>query len=115
VTEFSQDAADAAVIEARIREQVDLVDRETAKLSEFAVDTPITARRKLDEPERETTVALNVMCELLAKRASEAGASEDPRWHGLADAATMVWNETGRRGLPQLAKKLFVEDHPNDG
>ena len=66
--------------------------------------------------QREAAVALNLMltCSIEApKRPPLAG---DDRWRGLAEASDVVYNEIGRRGLPQLmssVKRRLGEDEPS--
>jgi hypothetical protein len=55
-------------------------------------------------------VALNTLAELLDQRAEEACKARKPRWQGLADASTMLLNETGRLGLPQLFPDVPDDD-----
>ena len=78
----------------------------TAQLSEFTVGNPLGfgTRPKLTSEEREVAVALNVMCELYGRRAREASEAGEDRWWGLADAATMAFNELGQRGPPRIAR-----------
>jgi hypothetical protein len=85
-----------------------------AKLSEFTVDFPIGARPPLTSEQREVAVALNLMVELLDRRAEEASIAGEDRWRGLSDASTMLYNEIGRRRLPQLMssfkRRIAAED-----
>ncbi len=90
--------------ELAICEWLDVVDRESAKLSEFTVDMPLTARRKLDRVEREVALALLSTLEVLERNAQALAEANDPGWEALADVATWLTGDIGRRGLPQLSR-----------
>jgi hypothetical protein len=108
---YANDPCAAAEIEQKVRERVDWALRGQAQVAEFTVGTMFEGRPALDKAEREVAVALNVMSELFGHRAREASEAQEDRWEGLADAATMAWNELGRRGLPQVANRgLDFED-----
>ncbi len=102
MTTFTGDRAIAEEAEPEVRRQLEEVERMAAKLSEFTVDFPIGARPPLTSEQREVAVALNLAVELLDRRAEKASIAEEERWRGLSDASTMLYNEIGRRGLPQL-------------
>lgn len=111
MTSFQQDQIAAVAAEERVRSRLRWCEDGAAKVSEWTVNTGwLQARRPLSEKEREVTVALNVMGELLGERARQAAEGREDRWGGLSDAATMVYNELGRRGLPQLSESIFATD-----
>jgi hypothetical protein len=93
-----------AAAEPAVREWLAMVDRESARLSEFAVDLPLSARRPLTSTEREVAAALLTTLEVLERTAQQLSADGDPTWEGWADAATWLSNDIGRRGLPQLSR-----------
>lgn len=105
MTDFSGDEAEIRRIEAEIRRRLDAAMAGAARISEFTVDTPIGARPPLSPVDHEVAVALNAAAELLYVRAHEAAGVDDLRWEGLADAATMLSNAIGYRGLPQVAER----------
>jgi hypothetical protein len=87
-----------------------------ARLDEYTVNSPIGAPPPMTAAQREAAVALNLMltCSIEApKRPPLAG----ERWRGLAEASDVVYNEIGRRGLPQLMssvkRRLAEEDEPS--
>src|SRR4051794_21175371 len=93
-----------AAAKPAVREWLEMVERESAKLSEFAVDLPLSARRPLTATEREVAAALLVTLEVLERTVQQLSANGDPAWEGWADAATWLSNDIGRRGLPQLSR-----------
>lgn len=104
MADFSDDRFRSVEIERTVRAELDLTMREAAKLSEFTVDAPshLEARPPLTDEQYEAAVALNALAVLLDERAGEACKAGEPRWEGLADAATMARNAAGYSGLPQL-------------
>jgi hypothetical protein len=90
--------------EPAVREWLDTLARETARLSEFAVDTPLTARPPLSGQQRAVAEALLVTLEVVQRTAQELCQAGDPSWHGWSDAATWLFNDIGRRHLPQLSR-----------
>src|SRR4051794_33703652 len=106
-----------AAAEPAVHTWLEVVERESAKLSEFATDGPLRARRPLTATEREIAVALLTTLEVLERTAQQLSADGDPAWEGWADAATWLSNDIGRRGLPQLSRvseELAELDHAAD-
>jgi hypothetical protein len=112
VTDFRWDKDEAVAIEEEARSVMADVERGSAQLSEFTVGTPLEARAPLTDVQREVAVALNVVCDLLGRKAREASERGEARWEGLYDAATLTWNELARLGLPQIASSMF--DYEDD-
>ncbi len=102
MTDFSADSDEAARLEPMAREAVQRAINGSAVVAEFTVGTMFEGRPALSAGEQELAIALNTLAELLSARAGAAAEAGDPRWEGLADAATMLRNELGRRRLPQL-------------
>ena len=88
-----------------------------ARLDEYTVNSSIGARPPMTAAQREATVALNLMVDVLDRSAEEASLAGDDRWRGLAEASDAVYIEIGRCGLPQLMssvkRRLAEEDEPS--
>ncbi len=109
MSDVSSDRREAEMMEREVRVDLENTMAGAARISEFTVETPLEARPPLTSEGREVAVALNTMCDLLRRRASEASAEGEPRWEGLADGATMLENELCRLGLPQLMRGVLVD------
>jgi hypothetical protein len=110
MADFSNDRDVAAEITKKIEADLRIAMNGAASISEFTVGTPLEARKPLTQEQRAVAVALNTLAKLLDQRADEACAAREARWEGLSNASTMVLNEAGRLGLPQL----FPDDETPD-
>jgi hypothetical protein len=112
MTDYTNDRAAAEAISEEVRAELALLMDGAAKLSEFTVDMPmgLEARKALTPEQTELAVALNTMVDLLRRRAEEAATADEPRWLGLSDAATMLENEAGRLGVPQMMRGMQDDD-----
>ena len=113
MTDFSKDREVATEIAGKIKADLGAAMDGAASISEFTVGTPLEARRPLTKEQWAVAVALNTLAELLDRRAGEACEAREARWEGLADASTIVLNEAGRLGLPQLFPEVL--DGTSDG
>src|SRR5437660_12127966 len=99
-------AAELAEVERDMRRR--LTDRMDmcAKFDEEIVDRDIfglgrtVGRKPSTASERELTIELNSIGQLLRERAREE--CPNAAWEGLYDAANLISNRIGRCGLPQL-------------
>jgi hypothetical protein len=112
VTDFSADRPAAKAISVEVRAELAVLMDGAAQLSEFTVDAPLglEARKPLTPEQTEVAVALNTMIDLLRRRAEGACVAREPRWEGLSDAATMLENEAGRLGVPQMCRQMPDDD-----
>jgi hypothetical protein len=112
VTDFSADRPAAEAISQEVRAELAVLMDGAAKISEFTVGMPLglEARKPLTPEQTEVAVALNTMVDLSRRRAEEACTARDPRWEGLSDAATMLENEAGRLGVPQMMRGMPEDD-----
>jgi hypothetical protein len=112
VTDYTDDRAAAAAISDDVRAELAVLMDGATQLSEFTVDAPLglEARKPLTPEQTEVAVALNTMIDLLRRRAEETCVAREPRWEGLSDAATMLENEAGRLGLPQMMRQMPDDD-----
>jgi hypothetical protein len=108
--DFQDDRDAATQIAERIEADLRVAMDGAASVSEFTVGTSLEARKPLTKEQWAVAVALNTLAELLDQRAQQACTAREPRWQGLADASTMVLNETGRLGLPQLFPDAADDD-----
>jgi hypothetical protein len=110
VPDFRDDRDAAAELTKKIEADLRTGMDGAASVSEFTVGAPLEARKPLTKEQWAVAVALNTLAELLDQRAQQACTAREPRWQGLADASTMVLNETGRLGLPQLFPDVPDDD-----
>jgi hypothetical protein len=118
--DYNPERAGAEIVEVeadmrrRLAETLDMV----AKFDEQVPDRDVFGlssgggRKPSNAVERELTVALNTVGQFLNERAR----AECPRagWDGLADAATLIFNEIGRRHVGVLSSRALasrVRDH----
>jgi hypothetical protein len=112
--DYSTERVDLARIErdvrARLGETMDMCAKFDEAIVErpFGLGSPEGGRRPRDATERELTVALNTIGQYIRERAREE--CPKPNWEGLYDAANLIANDIGRRGLPQLMWHEGVED-----
>jgi hypothetical protein len=115
MTDFRSDRDAAAEITKKIEADLRAAMDGAASVSEFTVGTRLEARKPLTKEQWAVAVALNTLAELLDQRAQQACTAREARWQGLRHASTMVLNETGRLGLPQLFPDVPDEDETTPG
>jgi hypothetical protein len=116
MTDFTPDqaAADYAEVERDMRRRLTEIMDMCAKFDEEIVDLTVLGlgrtrgRKPSNAIERELTVELNSIGQLLQERARDE--CPGPAWQGLADAAVLISNHIGRRGLPQLMHDDYIDD-----
>ena len=109
-----QAAADFAEVERDMRRRLSETLDMCAKFDEEIVDRDIfglgrtVGRKPGTAAERELTIELNSLGQLLSERARDEcpGAA----WQGLSDAAILISNHIGQRGLPKLMHDDYLED-----
>jgi hypothetical protein len=109
-----QTRAEIAEIERDMRQRLSETMDMCAKFDEkvvgrlFGRDSPAGGRRPRTATERELTIALNTIGQHLRERARD----KCPRtsWEGLYEAANLIENDIGRRGLPQLMSRPDGEE-----
>jgi hypothetical protein len=113
-----QAAADYAEVERDMRRRLTEIMDVCAKFDEEITDLSVLGlggpgggtggRRPRNAAERELTIELNSVGQLIRERARDEcpGAA----WEGLYDAATLISNHIGRRGLPQLMHHDYIDD-----